>query len=108
MLQRINKLDNWVVRAGKTDNAATDFWLHMGFVFDGQKTDVIVEWWAVTNSEGVEINLNKLLHDDVQFLAQAMLEEFSYVRASKYYELEEEYYSSKTDKRIYDDEFGRG
>ncbi|MEZ0209207.1 MAG: hypothetical protein ACAH17_03480 [Candidatus Paceibacterota bacterium] len=99
LLARLRKAKYLVQPSGFVTDFASDFWLHMEFSFCGNKSEVVVDQWWVTDSAGVELSLSKLSYEQVQFVALAMAEEFAYQTKYYYDELESEHYEMQSYRR---------
>lgn len=95
MLTKLRKANTLIQPVGLKENVKHDYWIHMIFCFSGQTSEVTVESFWVTDSHGTPVSLSKMSYTEVQFISEAMAEEFSYQADLYYFELEAAYYNEK-------------
>lgn len=96
---RVSRTPNFiVVPAELAADKALDYWLHIEFEFNAEKTEVVVASWAVTNSAGDVTNLSELSYDTFVDVAQALASECKYAQKFHYDELEAEHYENQAER----------
>lgn len=93
-LSKLRKQDFIVQPVGLNTDISSDYWLQMLFAFDAKKSEVVVTKWWVTDAKGAEVNLSKLSYNEVQFVAQAMSEEYQFHTRLYYEKIESDYYET--------------
>lgn len=101
-LAKQRSIDFCVQPVGLLNDLKYDLWLHMNFDFDSKRSEVVVESWSLTDSTGTEVSLSKLNYYQVEFVAQAMLEELSEQTKTYYHELEMRHYEGVKLDRVDD------
>jgi hypothetical protein len=93
LITRMRKSTYLVQPSGFSSDVTSDFWIHMEFQFNPDKSDVEVKGWWVTDAFGAQISLSRLSYLEFQFIAEAMAEESQYHHDVYYFEIESAYYS---------------
>ena len=93
-VSKMRKATYLIQPVGLMSDVSSDYWIHMEFEFNAQKSEVEVAGYWVTDSAGAEILLSELSFQDLQFVMQAMNEEFEYQTKTFYDELESSHYES--------------
>ena len=93
-LLKERKFNYMIQPSGYHTDSNIDFWVHMEFSYSSHTAEVVVDVWWITDAVGTEVSLSKIPYSAVQFLCEAMTEEFNYQVDTFYAELENDYYSS--------------
>ena len=95
MLTKMRKANSLITPVGLKENVKADYWIHMVFSFNASVSEVQVDGFWITDVHGTPVSLNSLEFNSVQFITEAMAEEFSYHANLYYFELESLYYSER-------------